>query len=144
MSGRVRVTLADGRRVIGFRKTLQQRAPRTPAHLLPDWCASFELPGMFGMGLTLNSIIGVRVAPTGHVEITGKNKQWVLGQTVELLRQIAPYGLPSPLGVRLQRAAEQGPTLSGPMRPAEDHSCQIIFDGHSARLIAGRSIRQIA
>ena len=44
MSGRVRVTLSDGRRVTGFRKTLRMQARRTPRHLLPDWQLSFMLP----------------------------------------------------------------------------------------------------
>lgn len=44
MSGRVLVTLADGRRVRGYRKTLARRAPRTPAHLREDWLLSLILP----------------------------------------------------------------------------------------------------
>jgi hypothetical protein len=44
MSGRVRTTLADGRRVIGYRKTLRRNLPRTPAHETPELRLIFLLP----------------------------------------------------------------------------------------------------
>lgn len=90
MSGRVQVTLADGRRVTGFRKTLRQNVRRTPAErrrillrehmksageelqvgfcfLLPDSIAPFTAPGRQGIGVT--------VTKTDHVVVLGKSSE---------------------------------------------------------------------
>jgi hypothetical protein len=144
MSGRVRVTLSDGRRVTGYRKTLTERAPRTPAHMMPDWRLSFILPGTLGLGLaSYPGIIGVEAWPTGWVEVSGKNREWVMRQAVLFLRQVAPQGIASPLNARLQRDAEQGPTQSGPMHAREDRGITIDFNGRSATQITGHAMRPI-
>lgn len=87
MSGRVRVTLADGRRVTGFRKTLARRAPRRPSHLMPDWLLAIH-PRAFGI-LCLPSgptvVTGVRVTPDGFVESRGKSRAWVIAQMTAFL-----------------------------------------------------------
>lgn len=87
MSGRVRVTLADGRRVTGFRKTLKRRAPRKAAHLSPDWVLTLHRRD-FGLLLLPSgptNTIGVRVFPTGEIEARGKNRAWVIGQMTAFL-----------------------------------------------------------
>jgi len=140
--GRRRVTLSDGRRVIGYRKTLAQRAPRraVPWHLLPWWNLSFELPGMSSVGVVVHPMIGVTVRD-GHVEVAGKNKDWVLDQAVCFLRTVMPQGLPSVINVRLQRDTETPPSLSGPSRPGVDTVTQIYFDGDKAHVGSPTSMR---
>lgn len=123
MSGRSRVTLADGRRVVGFRKTLAQRAQRTPSHLLPDYEVSFTPP--------------LALAP---VVIRGKRKAWVIGQLAAALRDIAPSGLVNPIEVRVRLAAEEGPVP----RQAEDRLHTVTWDGNELWLGTGHSIRKIA
>jgi hypothetical protein len=146
MSGRVWTTLADGRRVRGYRKTLrQQRRPtvehRRPADS-PDWVLSFELPGTLALGLNAHpGIIGVRCRPDGHVEARGKNREFLWGQIEAFLRVATPHGLPRPLGVRETRAAEPGPTLSGPLRQAHDRVTEIAFDGKTLILIGNGRVR---
>src|SRR5216684_4016769 len=98
MSGRVRHTLADGRTVRGYRKTLKQRAARTPPHLLPDWHLSFFLPenDMRFLGVTEGpyaSLIHVIITRIGHstrVEASGKDRNWVLGLALNFMLTIAP------------------------------------------------------
>lgn len=145
MSGRVWVTHHNGRRTQGYRKNPDiVRRTRTPAHLLPDWEASFELPGLSGLGLATHpGIVGICVRSDGHTEVRGKNKQWVLDQVVALLRLAVPCGLVRPLSIRLRREAEAGPTPSGPLRPREDRIAQIAFDGQRAFLISGGTMRRI-
>jgi hypothetical protein len=108
--------------------------------LLPWWHLSFELPGMLGLGLTLHPMIGVKIT-NGHVEVVGKNKDWVINQAVLLLRTVIPGGLPRPINVRLQRDIETPPSLSGPSRPGVDRITQIYFDGHSAHVGTRTSMR---
>lgn len=143
MSGRVRVTLSDGRRVTGFRKTLARRAPRTPAHLMPDWTAGFVLPD----GITLNpnyqhGVTCVAIGPAGHVTITGKNRDFVLGQVHKLVRKIAPSWRRE-LQVHLTRPAESGPTFSGPPRPAIDRVVALRFDDRAPIEVNGLAMRQL-
>lgn len=142
MSGRVRVTLADGRRVTGYRKTLATRSPSIPAHRLPPWVLSFELPGTYGLGLlSYPGIIGVQCWPSGHVEVTGRDQNWVFGQAADLLRHVAPHGLPTALNAVLRRDAEPGPTADGPLRPAVHRNVKIDWNGREATLITGRAMR---
>jgi hypothetical protein len=132
------------RRDRGYRKTDATRAPRTPQHLLPDWCLSFELPPIVGFGIPIGpfaGIIGACINPRGHVEIAGKNRGWVCSQAERLVRQIAPYGFVRPVAAILTRGDEPGPTISGPIRKGEQIYCTIDWDGKEARLITGRAMR---
>lgn len=123
MSGRVSVLLSDGRRVRGYRKTLNVRTKRTSAHLLPPWVLSFELPaeislrpgfdrGLGLIGLTINA---------DHVEVTGR-KDFILKQAQALLLKLNWH---RSIMARLTRAAEPGPTLSGPLHAAVDRVVKI-------------------
>jgi hypothetical protein len=104
MSGRVRVTLADGRDVAGYRKTLRQNPRRTPIErrhallrehmkpagdelqvgfcfLLPETIAPFTASGRHGFGVT--------VTKTDHMVVIGKSSENCLYLTRSFLRGIA-------------------------------------------------------
>lgn len=142
MSGRVRTTLADGRRVTGYRKTLARRAPRTALHLLPDWRLSFDPPdhGLLGAAV---GVFGTTRNALGRVTIAGKRKDFVFEQLARLLIATWPRGLINPLAVVLQRDDEPGPTLSGPIRKGEKTAGAVTFDGHRALLVTGCAMTQI-
>jgi hypothetical protein len=147
MSGRARVTLADGRRVIGFRKTLARR-PRTPPHLLPQWRFSFEVPPESG-GFALlpgpyPGVIGIAVGKGGHIEIAHRDRRWMLNQVAEFLRKAVPYGFLHPIPAVLERGDEPGPTLSGPLRKGEKRACTIVWTGREPLLIEGAAMRPLA
>ena len=142
MSGRVRVTLSDGRHVTGFRKTLRMRARRTPPHLLPDWQLSFMLPD----GISLHpdfghGVAGAVVNALRHVTVTGKSRDWVCGQADALMRKCGWRGS---LKCRLTRAAEAGPTLSGPPHPAIDRVVVLDIGGRGSTMTDGLAMRQLA
>jgi hypothetical protein len=112
LSGRVRVTLSDGRHVVGYRKTLARRAPRTAPHLLPDWRLSIVLPrtDLRFLGLNLGhvpGVIGAVLHPLDRLEIAGKNRDWVLRQAVAFVRRVAPTFIGQLEGV-LERDAYPG------------------------------------
>ncbi|HLH92087.1 MAG TPA: hypothetical protein VKX28_26945 [Xanthobacteraceae bacterium] len=104
MSGRVSVTLADGRHVVGYRKTLRRNARRTPQErrrallaehmkpageelqvgfcfVLPGSIAPFTAPGRHG--------IGVLVTKTDHMVVLGKSSDHCLYLIRAFLRGIA-------------------------------------------------------
>lgn len=86
MSGRVRTTLADGRRVTGFRKTLKRRE-RIPPHLRPDWSLAIRRNdfGLLLLPTGPTNTIGVRVYADGIIEARGKNRAWVIDQMTAFL-----------------------------------------------------------
>ena len=152
MSGRVRVTLSDGRRVTGFRKTLRMQARRTPPHLLPDWQLSFMLPDGISLHpdfrhqgvdarLRGHGVAGAAVNALRHVTVTGKSRDWVCGQADALMRKCGWRGR---LKCRLTRAAEAGPTLSGPPHPAIDRVVVLDIGGRGATMTDGLAMRQLA
>lgn len=152
MSGRARVTLADGRRVTGFRKTLRvnRRAPRTPDWQLPDWRLSFLLPDdmrFFGLEQGLvRGIIGVRIERIGfalHCVAAAKNREFCIRQCVEFLRSVAP-DYRAPINATLERSAEPHPSaVSGPGRRAETHPCQIRIGGGQSSITFATSMRSM-
>lgn len=145
MSGRARVTLSNGRRVIGYRKTLRQQRPRTPAHLLPDWHLTFILPhDMQFMGLTLGRVeglIGVRLEP-GVCLITGKNREWLLGQAVAFVRKVAP-DFEGTVSIVLSRDSEAGVTLSGPLHSPIRGEGRIRIGRYDSSVLFGTSERKL-
>ena len=152
MSGRVRVTLSDGRRVTGFRKTLRMRARRTPPHLLPDWQLSFMLPDGISLHpdfrhkgvdarLRGHGVAGAVVNALRHVTVTGKSRDWVCGQADALMRKCGWRGS---LKCRLTRAAEAGPTVSGPPHPAIDRVVVLDIGGRGSTMTDGLAMRQLA
>ena len=146
MSGRTRVTLPDGRRVIGFRKTNARRAPRIPLHLLPDWRLGFLAPAHTALLLPPGkhpSIFGVTIDPVGYVQIAGKRRDWVLNQAHMLLAEIAPDGVVSPIKVVLERGDELPPSTSGPARKGEVYSGSITWNGRSGTILLGRTLRPL-
>lgn len=132
MSGRVRVTLPTGRRVIGFRKTEVERGPRTPAHLLPDWTLWFMLPEGTSVRTGFeHGIVGLKIEAIGaeqFVTVKAKSKPWAIDQAIKLMRRL---GI-TRVKVRLTRPAEPGPTLSGPLRRSEDHVTELVADPYRA------------
>jgi hypothetical protein len=123
-----------------------QRAPRTPAHLLPDWRLSFTLPDTVGLGLNTGpyaGVIGVQVGPKGSITIVGKNKGWVTGQAERFVRHIAPYGFARPVRGVLERGDEPGPAHSGPVRKGETMPCTIDWDGRDVTLTTRHSSHRL-
>lgn len=113
MSGRTRVTLADGRRVVGYRKTLARRARPIPLHHRPDFTVALVLTNGYGVRAGQNlGIMGIRSFPNGRVECVGKSREWCLGQMRQFL---ARMGIPRHQAV-LTRADEPGPADSAPLR----------------------------
>lgn len=91
MSGRVITTLADGRRVRGFRKTLRQNR-RAPPHLMPDWRLVAILPKDIAFAVSHcdpTGVIGVTMRAPGIIEARGKDRDWVLKQVGTFLALIA-------------------------------------------------------
>lgn len=149
MSGRVRVTLSDGRRVTGFRKTLRvnKRIPRTPDWQLPDWRLSVVLPDdlafAFSPGL-FPGIIGVTIGKGGLIEVVGKSKNWVIGQVVSFLQKVAKDRPYRKFRVCLVRAPEQNPTISGPSRPGETVVLEIELRGGRATVVGKTAMRVLS
>jgi hypothetical protein len=112
MSGRVRVTLPDGRRVTGYRKTLAVRAPRKATHELPDYTVSIILRGKSVRPGETFGIMGVETPRHDHVIVSGRNKDWCVGQMRKFLKRI---DVPRQQAT-LTREDEPGPTASGPVR----------------------------
>jgi len=150
MSGRVRVTLDDGRRVTGYRKTLRvqsKRRERTPPHLLPNYTLTFILPPtmslLFGPG-HVPGLIGVVIGDLGEVRVCGKNRDWVISQAGELFRSRRMEGrAPIRINAVLTRDDEPGPTVSGPIRKGASAPCEIMFSGHGATIVQLHSMRHI-
>ncbi len=120
MSGRVRTTLADGRRVTGYRKTLRQRGARIPTEQMPDWVLRLQLPDSlaFSVATGQTSFRGVTVViPGPTVEARGKNQRWVENQAQAYLTKIGAGLIDGAEGV-LTRDAYPGPTSGAPWRPA--------------------------
>ena len=89
MSGRVRVTLKDGRRVIGYRKTERAIETRRRPHEMPDWRLSFIAPPeLFVTPSIKTGVVGVSVLPPDMVEVRGKNRGWLFDQLFAFLREI--------------------------------------------------------
>lgn len=145
MSGRRRVTLSDGRHVIGYRKTLARRAPRTPPHLRQAWELSLIVPDgdmrFFGLPEGPTGILCVELRRAGasfQAVSSGKNREFVVTQMVKWLRSVAPDYV-RPLNATIHRPADPGgPTLSGPRHPAETYPCQIKL-GYPAFIKVGSS-----
>lgn len=98
MSGRVRVTLADGRRVTGFRKTLR-RNPRKPIDTSAWWVLVIHRRdfGLLLLPCGQTNTIGVRVHVTGEIECRGKDRQWVKAQMAAFLAGLGIVtNLPNP------------------------------------------------
>lgn len=145
VSGRVRVTLTDGRRVTGYRKTLRVngRTPRLPNHLLPDWRLSFPLPADMrfmvlpegnvpgSMGVSITRIDGVLRAL-----VAGKNREFTIRKAVEFVRGVAP-DYRDPINAVINRAADAN-------RSAETHPCQIKIGGRwQSTITFGTSMRSL-
>jgi hypothetical protein len=89
MSGRTRVTLADGRRVTGFRKTLARRE-HVPPHLRPDTRMMILLPPVLALvspGPT--AVCGVSIEPGPMAVAAGKLPEWVYRQMATWLLSAA-------------------------------------------------------
>lgn len=147
MSGRVSVLLADGRRVTGYRKTLRVNARRTPPHLLPDWKLSFILPPAIAFALApgpVPGVIGARVDDLGRVEITGKRKDWVLGQAAVAWSKLCRRHAAHEIDAILTRDDEPGPTASGPIRKGQTLICKLAFDNMNTVVVWGSAMRRVS
>ena len=84
---------------------------------------------------------GAAVNALRHVTVTGKSRDWVCGQADALLRKCGWRGS---LKCRLTRAAEAGPTLSGPPHPAIDRVVVLDIGGRGSTMTDGLAMRQLA
>lgn len=89
MSGRTRVTLSDGRRVTGFRKTLR----RNPRSFDPFSEADPSIPFVLRVALPLDivvaagptGIVGVTVDDLRYLQAQGHGLEWVFRQASDFL-----------------------------------------------------------
>lgn len=97
MSGRSRVTLPDGRTVIGFRKTLR-RNPRRPKVVDPEdlhcdlpFQLRFGLPAAIAGAVSPGpaNVAGVEVLKGDRVEVTGHGLEWVCKQAAAFIGVVA-------------------------------------------------------
>jgi hypothetical protein len=117
MSGRVRVTLGDGRRVTGFRKTLR-RNQRTRPQDRPDLRLTFMLPQVLGFSTVPGEYPGnITVDADSLVTARGNDREWVLRKAGEFLRSIAVGLTLDPITACLFCPGYPGPTASAPYRP---------------------------
>jgi hypothetical protein len=118
---------------------------RTPPDQLPDWRLSFLLPYELPfLGLTeghIAGLIGVKIGAHSYVEITGKNRPWVVSQAVKFIRRVAP-GWVGELRIHFERDAE-GPTISGPHQHRVRHTGSLIVNHRSESLMLGHSLRSL-
>lgn len=98
------------------RKTDRVVGSRRASHDMPDVSVSMILPWdksvKPGETFGLISLVLERIGSSDHATITGKNREWVIGQASTFLRHME---IPR-LQAVLRRADEPGPTLSGPVR----------------------------
>lgn len=88
MSGRTRVTLADGRRVTGFRKTLRINRRSAPCDA-PELRFTFLLPPHLAFATRAGEYGAVTVEPDGLAIVRGKERTWMLTKAGEFLKSIA-------------------------------------------------------
>jgi hypothetical protein len=139
----------------GFRKSHHpllgrfgvRRAPRTPAHLLPDWRLSFTPPTSFTWHLApgpFPGVIGATVSELGQIEIVGKRKDFVIAQAALAWSKLCRDRHCREVSAVLARGDEPGPTLSGPIRKGESITCKLEFDNHTTVMVWGTTLRKVA
>lgn len=108
MSGRVRVTLADGRQVVGYRKTLIQRRRRTPSEratvlhnrvsrrFKTDWPVrvGFQLPKDIAAFVSDGPHGGRIFVLRGYVQVAHASTIEAMREAERFLREVA-HGKPS-------------------------------------------------
>lgn len=116
MSGRTRVTLPDGRRVTGYRKTLVQRPRRAPGEL-GDFRLSFFLPTMLALVTPppgpIEGIIGAEVLDHGRIQITGSDREWVFGQAAAVIARLCRGHDGLMISAALSRGEKDEPITKG-------------------------------
>lgn len=112
MSGRVRTTLSDGRRVTGFRKTLKVVTSRRRPCEMPPWRVTFVIPCP-ALPLSHPCVIGATVAVIGTTvvaEVVGANRDWALRQAEDLADKLGHHH--RPLMARVTRDPEARPVIA--------------------------------
>lgn len=125
MSGRVRVTLSDGRRVTGFRKTLR-RNPRLPQSPRADLRLVFDLPERLAFCTRSGEYGPATVDTDGKVTVQGIDRDFILRKAGEFLRNIC-HGLTlDPINAVLFAPAVPSVIPGGPARPGYQDGYQIV------------------
>lgn len=92
MSGRTCTTLADGRRVQGFRKTMRRNPrrldPFTDAASDLPYTLRFKLPGDTLVRPGPTGIAGVTVDDLGYAQVAGHGLEWVLRKASEFIAAV--------------------------------------------------------
>jgi hypothetical protein len=108
MSGRVWTTLANGRRVRGFRKTLrenprlarEQRPEMRMTSILPVALGAFVSPGRHGFG--------IEILPGAVLVVTSWSRDHLVKLAVDFIGKVAAHLLPLVLPVAIARKSEAG------------------------------------
>jgi len=127
----------------GYRKTLVQRAPRIPSHLMPQWRLSFVVPALHELGFNrkrYGHMIGVVIDQDGGVVVWGRNRQWVEDQAERLVRQVAPYGFARPVAAVPERDADPTAEHGG---GKISRAGAIEWDGRDVRLVTGHAMGKL-
>lgn len=120
MSGRVQVTLPDGRRVTGYRKTDRRQSPMSPP---PKLILSFTVPDLTGE----------------LIEIHGYDRQYLIEQMIATLRRLAMQPVSNPISVDIRRADEPPAKWRSKGRPF-----QIQWNGRDGTIIHGGVMRPLS
>lgn len=112
MSGRTRNTLADGRRVVGYRKTLRQQSARTPPHEQPEMRLLFSVPAFMLMPANITAPTSegpVEIGPLGNASITLRTwkREDLVKRAAAFMRQYTPkMHPPYTLGAAMTSSSE--------------------------------------
>lgn len=138
MSGRVRVNLADGRRVTGFRKTLRQN-PRLRPEDRPELRFTFMLPPALAFSTRAGVYGFATVDPDGMVTVRGRERDFVLRKAGEFLRSIA-HGLTlDPIDATLFCPSHRHPVDGMPDRPGYSDGYLIVVACGTPSVVVSRS-----
>jgi hypothetical protein len=96
-----------------------------------------RLPSLLARASPVTYAVPIFFGPQGHWPniVNHAHQSWVIDQAAALLRKVAPFGMVEPVGMRLTKVSEPGPTISGPVRRGEDRVIHISFDGRTATLV---------
>lgn len=117
MSGRSLWTLADGRRVIGYRKTLRQRQAPSATEM-PTLAVLFNLPAALSLlapGPYHGSRVTVSEDATASAKMTTWDREKLFGLVADFIREVVRPGTP-PWSVTMRLTSTARPNWSDEWR----------------------------
>lgn len=127
MSGRSRYRKSD-HPLLG--RVAVRRAARTPPDAMPDWRASFVVPGALVLKVSpgmATGMVGVAVRPGPLVVVIGKQREWVLTQAARFFGSLAIGHPDLHVVVTMTRSCEPPATAEAPSRPGYNGSYDLIY-----------------